>query len=178
MEQIIFYILAAIIVIFAVAAVNSRKILHAVIYLLFVLASVAGIYFLVNYNFLAALQLAIYAGGVIVLIIFSVMLTHNIDAQLEIASLKSKLIAGALSIGGMAVTLYAIYSYQFNSIENHQAIEVSDIGLKLLSFERGGYVLPFEVISILLLAILIGAIVIAKGQHLIEQEHKQNQQKL
>ncbi len=45
----------------------------------------------------------------------------------------------------------------------------------MLSFERGGFVLPFEVISILLLAILIGAIVIAKGQHLIEEEHKQNQ---
>jgi len=175
MEQIIFYILAAIIIVFAIAAVNSRKILHAVIYLLFVLISISGIYFLINYNFLAALQLAIYAGGVVVLIIFSVMLTHNIGSKLETASPKSKIIAGTLSIVGVATTLYAIYTYQFSSVKNFNAIEVSDIGVGLLNYKKGGFVLPFEVISILLLAILIGAIVIAKGQHLIEQEHKQNQ---
>ncbi|NQW36610.1 MAG: NADH-quinone oxidoreductase subunit J [Flavobacteriales bacterium] len=175
MEQIIFYILAAIIIVFAIAAVNSRKILHAVIYLLFVLVAISGIYFLVNYNFLAALQLAIYAGGVIVLIIFSVMLTHNIDSKLDTASLTSKIIAGVLSIGGIATTLFAIYTYPFTSNDNFKGVEVSDVGFKMLSFERGGFVLPFEVISILLLAILIGAIVIAKGQHLIEEEHKQNQ---
>jgi len=175
MEQIIFYVFAVIIIIFAVAAVNSSKILHAVIYLLFVLAAVSGIYFLINYNFLAALQLAIYAGGVIVLIIFSVMLTHNINHKLETASVMSKIIAGTISIAGVATTLYAIYTYHFNTVKNFNAIEVSDIGTKLLSYQKGGYVLPFEVISILLLAILIGAIVIAKGQHLIEQEHKQKQ---
>jgi NADH-quinone oxidoreductase subunit J len=106
------------------------------------------------------------------------MLTHDIDSKLETATLVRKIIAGITSIGGMAVTLYAIYTYPFKSVVNANAIEVSDIGTKLLSFERGGYVLPFEVISILLLAILIGAIVIAKGQHLIEQEHKNKQQEL
>lgn len=175
MEQILFYIFSAIIIVFAVAAVNSRKILHAVIYLLFVLAAVSGIYFLINYNFLAALQLAIYAGGVIVLIIFSVMLTHNIDHRLETASVVRKIVAGTLSIVGVASTLFAIYTYPFNTVKNFNAIKVSDIGTKLLSYQKGGYVLPFEVISILLLAILIGAIVIAKGQHLIEQENKQKQ---
>jgi len=174
MEQIIFYILAAIIIVFAIAAVNSRKILHAVIYLLFVLVSISGIYFLINYNFLAALQLAIYAGGVIVLIIFSVMLTHNIGSKLETASITRKIIAGVLCIIGVITTLYAIYTYQFNTIKNFNTIQVSDIGIRLLNYNKGGFVLPFEVISILLLAILIGAIVIAKGQHLIEQEHKQN----
>jgi len=79
MEQIIFYILAAFILFFAVRAVSSKKMLHAVVYLLFVLICISGIYFLVNYNFLGALQLAIYAGGIIVLIIFSVLFwaTHN-----------------------------------------------------------------------------------------------------
>ncbi|MCF6213191.1 MAG: NADH-quinone oxidoreductase subunit J [Flavobacteriaceae bacterium] len=176
MGQIVFYILAAIIIVFAVAAVNSRKILHSVIYLLFVLASISGIYFLINYTFLGALQLAIYAGGVIVLIIFSVMLTHNIDSKLETASVTSKILAGILSIAGVATTLFAIYTYQFTPVKNFNAIEITDIGTKLLSYERGGFILPFEVISLLLLAILIGAIVIAKGQHLIEQEYKQNQQ--
>jgi len=175
MEQIIFYILAAFILFFAVRAVSSKKMLHAVVYLLFVLISISGIYFLVNYNFLGALQLAIYAGGIIVLIIFSVLLTHKIDSNLEIASLTKKLVAGLLSLLGASVTLYAIYTYDFVTVANFNAVEVEQIGTKLLSFNKGGFVLPFEVISILLLAVLIGAIVIAKGQHLIEQEHKQNQ---
>lgn len=174
MEQIIFYILAVFILFFAVRAVTSRKMLHAVVYLLFVLMSISGIYFLVNYNFLGALQLAIYAGGIIVLIIFSVLLTHNIDSNLEIASLTKKLVAGLLSLLGIAITLYTIYTYDFIPVANFNAIEVTDIGTKLLSYTKGGFVLPFEVISLLLLAVLIGAIVIAKGQHLIEQEHKKN----
>jgi len=174
MEQIIFYILAAFILFFAVRAVSSKKILHAVVYLLFVLICISGIYFLVNYNFLGALQLAIYAGGIIVLIIFSVLLTHKIDSNLEIASLTKKLVAGLVSLLGASVTLYAIYTYDFITVANFNAVEVEQIGTKLLSFNKGGFVLPFEVISILLLAVLIGAIVIAKGQHLIEQEHKQN----
>ena len=59
-------------IVFAIKAVSSRKMLRAVIYLLFVLIGIAGIYFLVDYSFMAAVQLAVYAGGVIVLIIFSV----------------------------------------------------------------------------------------------------------
>ena len=72
METIIFYILAALTIIFSVASVTSRKILRAVIYLLFVLICISGIYFLVNYNFLAAIQLTVYGGGIIVLFIFRI----------------------------------------------------------------------------------------------------------
>ena len=74
MERYIFYILALIIVIFAIASVTSKKMLRSVIYLLFVLCGIAGIYFLIDFNFLAAIQLTVYAGGIIVLIIFSVVL--------------------------------------------------------------------------------------------------------
>ena len=69
MEAILFYILAAIIIIFAIASVTSRKILRAVVYLLFVLIGISGLYFLINYNLLAAIQLTVYGGGVIVLFI-------------------------------------------------------------------------------------------------------------
>ena len=82
MERIIFYILAAIIIFFAIASVSSKKMLRAVIYLLFVLIAISGIYFMVDYSFLGAIQLAVYAGGVIVLIIFSVLLVHHIELNL------------------------------------------------------------------------------------------------
>ncbi len=57
MEQIVFYILAFIMIVMAIASVSSRKMLRSVVYLLFVLIGVAGIYFLIDYNFLAAVQL-------------------------------------------------------------------------------------------------------------------------
>ena len=89
MEKIIFYILALIMIVAAVASVTSRQMLRSVIYLLFVLIGIAGIYFLIDYNFLAAVQLTVYAGGIIVLVIFSVLLVHHIEMQLELAPLST-----------------------------------------------------------------------------------------
>lgn len=166
METILFYILAALIVVFAIASVSSRKILRAVIFLLFVLISIAGIYFMIDYSFLGAVQLAVYGGGIIVLIIFSVLLVHHVELELEITPLRKKLIAGALSAVGLGITLWAIYTYPFQTASADRTIEVKDIGMKLLSYGDGGFMLPFEVISILLLAVMIGAIVIAKGKKL------------
>ena len=166
MERIIFYTLALMMVIFAIKAVSSRKMLRAVIYLLFVLIGISGIYFLVDYAFLAAVQLAVYAGGVIVLIIFSVLLVHHIELRLDITSMSQRVFAGILSIVGIGVCLYAIYSYDFNPVENYNSIEIHEIGIRMLSYEDKGFILPFEVISVLLVAVMIGAIVIAKGKKL------------
>jgi len=166
MEQIIFYILAAIIIFFAIASVSSKKMLRSVTYLLFVLIAISGIYFMIDYSFLGAIQLAVYAGGIIVLIIFSVLLVHHIELNLELASTKKRIISAILSLAGLAMVLPIILSHKFNVVENSRAIEVKEIGEKMLSYNKGGFILPFEVISILLLAVMIGAIVIAKGNKL------------
>lgn len=168
MERIVFYIIALIMVVFAIKAVSSRKMLRAVVYLLFVLIGISGIYFLVDYTFLAAVQLAVYAGGVIVLIIFSVLLVHHIELRLDVSTIYQRVLAAALSIVGIGVTLYSIYTYKFYPVENYKAIEVDEIGRGLLSYGEGGFILPFEVISVLLVAVMIGAIVIAKGKRLEE----------
>lgn len=170
METIIFYILASIIILFAVASVTSRKILRAVIYLLFVLIGIAGLYFLVDYNYLAAIQLTVYGGGIIVLFIFAVLLIHHVELELEKTPLKKKLIAALLSAAGLGVTLWAILTYPFpvTDTSTYSSIEVADIGRILLSYEDGGFILPFEVISVLLVAVMIGAIVVAKGKKLTE----------
>ena len=78
----IFYILAALIIIFSALCVTTKKILRAAVYLLFVLGATAGLYFMFNYNFLAAVQLTVYAGGIVVLIIFSILLTHQINTKI------------------------------------------------------------------------------------------------
>jgi len=166
MEKYIFYILSVIIIVFALASVSSRKMLRSVIYLLFVLCGIAGIYFLIDYNFLAAIQLTVYAGGIIVLIIFSVLLVHHIEMELEIAKPFRKLITALLCLLGLGVFLYTIYNNNFNVVENSITTSTADIGSKLLSYDSGGFILPFEVISVLLLASMIGAIVIAKGKKL------------
>jgi len=169
MEAILFYILATLMIIFAVASVTSRKILRAVIYLLFVLICIAGLYFLINYNLLAAIQLTVYGGGVIVLFIFSVLLVHHVELELEKTSLKKKIIAGIISLLGLGITLWAIFTYTFKTATtSYSSIEVKDIGFKLLSYGDGGFILPFEVISVLLVAVMIGAIIVAKGKKLKE----------
>lgn len=171
MERIIFYILALVIIVFAIASVSSRKMLRSVIYLLFTLCGIAGIYFLIDYNFLAAIQLTIYAGGIIVLIIFSVVLIHHIEMELEVAKLSKKLLVGFLCLIGLGVFLATIYSYNFNVIDTNLTTTTEEIGYGLLSYKKGGFILPFEVISVLLLASMIGAIVIAKGKKLTDKNN-------
>ena len=170
MEKIVFYILALIMIVFAIASVSSRKMLRSVIYLLFVLIGIAGIYFLIDYNFLAAIQLTVYAGGIIVLIIFSVLLVHHIEMELEMAKLSKKLLTGLVCLIGLGVFLATIYSTNFLVVENSKTTTVDEIGMGLLNYEAGGFILPFEVISILLLAAMIGAIIIGKGDKLTKND--------
>lgn len=169
MEKIVFYILALIMIACAIASVSSRNMLRSVVYLLFVLIGIAGIYFLIDYNFLAAIQLTVYAGGIIVLIIFSVLLVHHIEMELELAKISKLILTAIACLIGLGVFLTTIYSTEFTAVENYKSTTVEDIGLGLLSYGDGGFILPFEVISVLLLAAMIGAIIIAKGDKLTQK---------
>lgn len=166
MERYIFYIVAILMIIFAIGAVNSRKMMRSVVYLLFVLMGVAGIFFLIDYNFLAAVQLTVYAGGIIVLLIFSVLLVHHIEMELELAENSKRVVTAIAALIGMGVFITTIYSYDFKVVENTNTTTTEQIGEKLLDYGEGGFILPFEVISVLLLAAMIGAIIIAKGKKL------------
>ncbi len=169
MEKVIFYILAIIMVASAVAAVSSRKMLRSVVYLLFVLMGAAGLYFQMDYNFLAAIQLTVYAGGVVVLIIFSVLLIQHIEMELEVAGKYRQTISALICLLGLSVFLATIYAHPFEAAGVTTTTTTAEIGRALLSFEKEGFILPFEVISVLLLSVMIGAIVIAKGGMEIER---------
>lgn len=175
MEKVIFYILAIIMVASAIASVSNRKMLRSVVYLLFVLIGAAGLYFMMDYNFLAAIQLTVYAGGIVVLIIFSVLLIQHIEMELEVAKPARRWFTALLCLLGLSVFLATIYSHPFAVAESSATTTVAEIGQALLSFEKGGFILPFEVISVLLLAAMIGAIVIAKGGKEIEP-HKPDEE--
>ena len=162
-SQIIFYILAAVMISCAFMTVTSRKLLRAAIYLFFVLAATAGFYFMVDYLFLAAVQILVYAGGIVVLIIFSILLTSHINERLDVPNFWKKWITGAFVIIGAGVAISLIWTYSFTPSDGTPMdYDVNTIGEKMLSFTENGYVLPFEVISVLLLAAMIAAIVIAK----------------
>jgi len=162
-NEFMFYLFAAIIVIFSILTVTSRKILRAAVFLLFVLISTSGMYFMMNYQFLAGVQLTLYAGGIVVLIIFSILLTSRINEKFESITAQKGIWAALASILGAALCIITILDYKFEATTAAaQEVDMKVIGRALLSYEYNGYVLPFEVISILLLAAMIGSIVIAK----------------
>jgi NADH-quinone oxidoreductase subunit J len=161
--KIIFFILAACIVVFSILSVTSRRILRAAIFLLFVLVAMAGLYYMMNFQFLAAVQLILYAGGIVVLIIFSILLTSQINSKLDPPKI-SHLIAGVTTaVGGIVLAAVTILQYTFRpTTESAIGADMRTIGLQLLDTRITGYALPFEVISILLLAALVGSIFIAR----------------
>jgi NADH-quinone oxidoreductase subunit J len=174
--NILFYLFAAVIVMFSVLTVTTRKILRAAVYLLFVLVSTAGLYFMLNYNFLAAVQLTVYAGGIIVLIIFSVLLTSHISERARLASRREGIMA-ALTLGaGAFLTILLLMNHTFvKSPGDPVPTDVQNVGRQLVSYGENGYALPFEVISILLLAALIGAIIVARRERIAGLDNKKDE---
>jgi len=157
-----FYLLAAIIVVFSFMAVTSRRVMRATIYLLFVLLATGGLYFLMNYNFMAGVQLIVYAGGIVALMIFAVMLTERIGDKMDNPSTMKMVMAGILSVMGAGATISVLLGHPFTETTKDIGQDVNVLGEQLLNYGDGGYVLPFEVVSILLLASMIAAIVVAK----------------
>ena len=104
------------------------------------------------------------------MVIFSVLLVHHIDMELEMAKMSKKILTGLVCLIGLGVFLSVIYSTDFIVVENSKTTNVTDIGMGLLSYEAGGFILPFEVISVLLLAAMIGAIIIGKGDKLTKND--------
>jgi NADH-quinone oxidoreductase subunit J len=170
-STIIFYILATLVLAFGALTVFSRKIFRAAISLLLSLTCIAGIYLLWGMDFVAALQIIIYVGGIVVLIIFSIFLTHHAGESLPKPLVKRLLQAGIMAVAGLGFTTWVVYNHVF-AAPTVTAIEptVHNIGLQMLSYTNYGYVFPFEVINILLLVALVGSIVIAIKKSKKEEE--------
>ena len=163
LNLIVFLILAVFICVCSVLSVTTSRILRAATYLLFVLFGTAGIYFQLNYSFLGAVQLLIYAGGITVLYVFSILLTSSQGDKAE--KLKnSKMFAGLITaLAGAAICVYITLMHSFGpSRFVGGEINQKVIGTALMGTEKYQYLLPFEVISVLLLTCIIGGIMIAR----------------
>ncbi len=114
MELVVFCILAAAIVVFSVLTATTQRILRSATYLLFVLFATAGIYFELNYAFLGAVQLTVYAGGIIVLYVFSILLTSPDGDKLATKLPKSKFFAGLVAaVAGAVLCIFITLFIRF-----------------------------------------------------------------
>ncbi len=160
MEAIVFYIFAAIMMGSSLAVALSRNIVRSAVWLLGTLGSAAMLYFLMAANLVAAIQLIVYAGGILILIVFGVMLTAR-NPHMKTGAKRGEILVAALVgivlfVGIVTVSLSGPWPELPGGPVDGDAVRaasVETIGNKLLT----EYLLPFELASVLLLAVMIGA---------------------
>lgn len=159
-ETVVFYALAAITVGSAGVVVLARSLIYSAFSLLFTFFGVAGLYLLLGADFLAATQLLVYVGGILVLLLFGVMLTHKLY-NLDLRSEMIQIVPGLIISGGLFgfILLRLILKTQWAEGPGRlPAPTTSDMGRAFL----GEYLLPFEAASVLLLVALMGAALIVR----------------
>ncbi len=164
---IVFFILAVVILGSAIVCVMTRSIMRAATFLLFVLLGVAGLYFLLDYTFLGAAQISVYAGGITMIYIFAIQLVSKNTLQ----GITDRLNVNRLAFGALLsiVCLGVVVAVFLKNRFIDKAMQLSDteipmteIGHTLMGAGKYQYVLPFEFISVFLLACIIGGIVISR----------------
>ena len=163
-----FIVFAIVIVGSALLCVMTKRIMRAATYMLFVLFGVAGIYFLLDYTFLGAAQIAVYAGGVTMIYVFAIQLVSKRTLQGLVEHVKaSRLIGGGLAaLAGLVVVCLILLKTGFILDDSVKDVEVpmNQIGEALVGADKYQYVLPFEFISLFLLACIIGGLVVARKE--------------
>ena len=168
-NMVMFLILAVVILGSAVMCVMTKRIMRAATFLLFVLLGVAGLYFLLDYTFLGAAQISVYAGGITMIYIFAIQLVSKRILQGLVERFKGSRVAfGALmSLVGLVIVVAIFFKNKFIDMSMQMAdteVPMSIIGKTLMGSEKYQYVLPFEFISVFLLACIIGGIVISRKE--------------
>ena len=165
LEAVVFYIVAAMVVLSALGCVLSVNIVRMAVFLFATLGSVAVLFFLMAANFLGAIQLIVYAGGTLIVIIFGVMLTSK-SPWVRYVPRPLEIVAGAVVFCALFVGLAAVLARTSwsESAANPIGHQVADIGRVLLTT----YLVPFELVSVLLLAVMVGAAYLARPDKKIE----------
>jgi len=157
---ILFYVFAALTVLSAFVVVFARSIIYAAFSLLFTFLGVAGLYVLLSADFLAVVQIMVYVGGILVLLVFGVMLTRNAtNIEVDTGTLKT---LPALIIVSVTLALFIqlFTRTDWSVVDGIPEIDgtTMEIGEMLVTT----YIMPFEVIGILLLVAIMGAALIAR----------------
>ncbi len=163
--EILYTIVALAIIICSILTVTTRKILRSATYLLFTLFGAAVIYFMMDYEFLGGVQIAVYAGGIVVLFVFSILLTTSPGSNSEKLANRRVWWGILAAVCTAGVTGWALLSRcaQLAAPKPEMAdYTMKNLGEAMLASGHGGYLLPFEAISVLLLACIIGAVTVAR----------------
>lgn len=162
---ILYVIVALVMIICSVLAVTTRKILRAATYLLFTLFAAAVVYFMLDYQFLGAVQIAVYAGGIVVLFVFAILLTSHPGNNSAVLASKRRFSALVAALGMFLLTGSTLMA-RLNLFAPKDAAygnpSMKTIGEAMMGSGYDQYLLPFEAVSVLLLACIIGGIVVAR----------------
>lgn len=159
--QVMFFGFAALAVISAILVVTGRNLFHAAMFLGLYLLTIAGYYFMLDADLVGIMQVFVYVGGVIVALLFGIMLTSQMTNVRLVSGMRQRASTAiaVIALVGLLVSIFRKASFYVSSAEPVKDT-TSVIGRLFLT----DYILPFEVISVLLLAALIGAVVIARGE--------------
>jgi len=159
-QNVAFGIIAAIMVFSAIRVVTTSNVVHAAVYLVMVLAGAASQFILLGAEFVAITQVLVYIGAIVVLFLFGIMLTRAPMEGTEKLSRDNWLVAGATSVVLLALLVYSLIDGFGGDRLPADLAPTSTAAVSDSIF--GSYLVPFEVLSVLLLVALIGAIVIAR----------------
>ncbi len=172
---IMFGILAVVIICAALYCVSTKYIMRSATALLFVLVGVSGMYFLLDYTFLGTVQLSIYAGAITMIYVFAIQLIDKRTLQ----GLKERMKGSRVALGALIalvgfITITAIlmknnFLYGGELMADRE-LDMKIIGKNLMGADKYQYVLPFEFISVFLLACIIGGLMVARSNK--EEEEK------
>ncbi len=159
-HQIVFWIIAVVMTVAAVAVVTARNVVHAALYLVGALMSAAALFILLLAQFVAWVQVLVYVGAIVVLMLFGLMLTNAPIGRASLDNNQRFLAAVTAGVLFLLTSFIMVRAFEGQSIDlvREQGTLTESVGEVIFS----AYVLPFEVVSVLLLAALVGAIVIAK----------------
>jgi NADH-quinone oxidoreductase subunit J len=157
-----FYLLSAVAVVSAILVITRKNPVHSALSLIFTLLSLAGLYLMLYAPFVAGVQIILYAGGIMVLFLFVIMLVNIERAQREI-QFNQQWHIGLLASLVLAILFMFVYKrgssiFPVNPVSMPEPMNTQQIALALFR----GYLLPFEVASLLLLVAIVGAVVMAK----------------
>ncbi len=160
MDNIAFGLIVAITLGSALMVVMSQQLLYSAIALLFTLFGVAGLYIFMWADFMAGVQIVIYIGGILVLLIFGIMLTNKISSvNISHTSLQRR-VGAVITLGVLGFLIPMITKTSWLQLSSEEPAQTADSIGRLLMME---YLLPFEVASLLLLGALIGAAMLSRN---------------
>lgn len=158
-----FWLLALVMLTSAFLVVSLRNIFHCALFLVLCLFSVAGLFVMLDAEFLAVAQVLIYVGAVAILLIFSIMLTSNLTSRKIKQSSENSLVAFSVCFAFCMGSIGLIATTEIWQLSD-KALPVPNT-LWLGKYLMTEFMLPFEVVSVLLLAALIGAVVLARQEN-------------